>query len=196
MIRPAPETASETGAAPVSQETLAGSPESSDQPASSAEKPKKKRGIKAFIERLKPHSLSDIFGLIGDGKASLSPSLRFLLRHLHFRHVKLYLAVASEEPDKTALNYGRISAAAYRLLGALQCVLDIEADEFRILADFYGTKTTFRASLELRCSPAALLMTALILGGKFLWRSWRRFRREDKEAALREKETAPLPVTE
>ena len=161
-----------------------------------AEKPKKKRGIKAFIGRIKPHSLSDVFGLISDGGASLSPALRCLLRHLHLRHVKLYLAVASGDPADTALNYGRICAAAFNLLGALQCLLDIETDEFRILADFYNEKMTLRTSLELRCSPAALLLTVLLLGGRFLWRTWRRFRREDREEALREKETAPLTAAE
>jgi hypothetical protein len=204
---PKPETVSE----PVSAETLAGTPESADLPASSdssmiadiaesapeaPEKPKKKRGIKAFIARIKPHSVSDVFGLIKDGGAALSPSLRFLTRHLHFRHVKLYLAVGSDDPANTAQLYGKICAAVYNLLGAMLCWVDLEADEFRILADFFNPAITFRISLELRCSPAALLLTVLMLGGRFLWRTWRRFRREDKEAARREKETAPLPAAE
>ena len=200
---PKPETVSE----PVSAETLADMPESADLPDSSGEliadlaesapeapeKPKKKRGIKAFIARIKPHSVSDVFGLIRDGDAALSPSLRFLTRHLHFRHVKLYLAVGSDDPANTAQLYGKICAAVYNLLGAMMCWVDLEADEFRILADFFNPSVTFRISLELRCSPAALILTVLILGVRFLWRTWRRFRREDKEAALREKETAPLP---
>lgn len=178
---------------PLDDSDLPNLDEIAEGPAPAPEKPKKKRGIKAFIERLKPHSLSDILGLAKDGTASLSPALRLLLRHLHFRHVKVYLAVASDDPANTAQLYGKICAAVYNLLSRLQCVLDIETDEMRILADFFNDKSTFRAELELRCSPAALICTALSLGIRFLWRSWRRFRREDKEKARYEKESAPLP---
>lgn len=153
----------------------------------------KKRG---FIERIKPHSLSDWQGLIQDGLAALSPALRFLTRHLHFRHLKLYLAVATDDPANTATLYGKICAAAYNLLSALQCWVDIETDEFRILADFYNDKFTFRAAAELRVSPMAAIFLVLILGIKFLWRTVCRFRREDKEAKRKAKETAPIPQTQ
>ena len=156
------------------------------------EKPKKR----GFIERIKPHSLSDWMGLIQDGLAALSPALKFLTRHLHFRHIRLYLAVATDDPANTATLYGKICAAAYNLLGALQCWVDIETDEFRILADFYNDKITFRAAAELRVSPMAAIFLVLILGIKFLWRTVCRFRREDKEAKLKAKETAPIPQTE
>ena len=158
-----------------------------------AEPEKKPRGIRGFIERVKPHSLSDVLGLAEDGFAALTPALKFLTRHIHFRHIRLYLAVGTDDPANTATLYGKICAAAYNLLGAMQCWFDMQADEFRILADFYNDKITFRGSAELRISPMAAIVLALILGGKFLWRTICRFRREDKEAKLREKESAPLP---
>ena len=159
-----------------------------------AEKPKKKRGIRGFIERLKPHSLSDVMGLVRDGCAALSPALRFLTKHLHFRHIRLYAAIGTDDAAKTAERYGAISAAVFNLIGQLQCWVDFQADECRILADFFNDKITFRASGELRVSPMAAILLVLILGGRFLWRTVRRFRREDKEAKLRAQETAPLPA--
>ena len=159
------------------------------------EKPKKKkRGIRGFIERLKPHSVSDAIALAKDACAALSPALRFLTRHLHFRHIKLYAAIGTDDAAKTAERYGAISAAVFNFIGQLQCWVDFQADECRILADFYNDSVTFRASGELRVSPLAALLLALILGGKFLRRTICRFRREDKEAKLREQETAPLPA--
>lgn len=155
---------------------------------------KKKRGIRGFIERLKPHSVSDALALAKDACAALSPALRFLTKHLHFRHIKLYAAIGTDDAAKTAERYGAISAAVFNFIGQLQCWVDFQADECRILADFYNDSITFRASGELRVSPLAALLLALILGGRFLWRTIRRFRREDKEAKLREQETAPLPA--
>ena len=152
----------------------------------------KKRG---FIKRLKPQSVSEAVSLAKDACAALSPALKFLTRHLHFRHMKLYLTVASDDPANTATLYGKICAAAYNLLAQLQCWVDIETDEFRILADFYHEKLTFRASGELRVSPMAAILLVLILGIRFLWRTLLRFRREDREAKRKAQETAPLPQT-
>ena len=160
------------------------SPEESEQ----AEEKPKKRG---FIRWIKPDSLKGWLRLAKDGLGALPPALRFLTKHLHFRHVKLYLAVASDDPANTATLYGKICAAAYNLLAALQCWVDIETDEFRILADFYNESITFRAALELRVSPAAAILMALILGIRFLINSIRTYRAERKDEKLREKETAP-----
>ena len=151
------------------------------------EKPKKR----GFIRWIKPDSLKGWLRLAKDGLGALPPALRFLTKHLHFRHVKLYLAVASDDPANTATLYGKICAAAYNLLAALQCWVDIETDEFRILADFYNESITFRAALELRVSPAAAILMVLILGIRFLINSIRTYRAERKDEKLREKETAP-----
>lgn len=177
--------------APADTESADGDAETADELEQTEEKPEKpkKRG---FVERLKPHSLSDVTGLISDGCGALSPSLRALMRHLHFRHVKLWLTVGADDPADAALLYGRICAAAFPLLGTLQSLLDFQTDEFRILADFYGSKLDFRVSFELRLSPMAALFAVLILGSKFLWRTLVRFRREDKEEKRRIKESAPI----
>lgn len=162
-----------------------------DDTAPESEKPKKpkKRG---FIARLKPHSVEEALGLAEDAFSALTPALAFLTRHIHLRHVKIYAAVGTDDAAMTAQLYGKICAAAYNLLGQLQCWLDIQTDEFRILADFYNDSITFRGSLELRVSPAAAIVLALILGTKFLWRTLCRFRREDKEAKRRAEESAPV----
>ncbi|MBR4201199.1 MAG: DUF2953 domain-containing protein [Oscillospiraceae bacterium] len=167
-------------------------PEAPEAPEPEAEEKPKKRG---FIKRLKPQSVPEAIGLAKDACAALSPALRFLTKHLHFRHIRLYLAVATDDPANTATLYGKICAAAYNLLAQLQCWVDIETDAFRILADFYNDKLTFRVSGELRVSPMAAILLVLILGIKFLWRSFLRFRREDREAKLKAQETAPLPQT-
>lgn len=168
--------------------------EKEDISAEEAEPPKKKRGIRGFIERLKPHSVSDVLALAKDGCAALSPGLRFLTKHLHFRHIRFYAAIGTDDAAKTAERYGAISAAVFNFIGQFQCWVDFQADECRILADFYNDSITFRASGELRVSPMAALLLVLIIGSRFLWRTICRFRREDKEAKLREQETAPLPA--
>ena len=189
--KPESESAESPSAAEAEPEPPAAEPEAEEKP-DEPEKPEKpkKRG---FIQRLKPHSVPEAIGLAKDALAALTPALKFLTKHLHFRHLKLYLAVASDDPANTATLYGKICAAAYNLLAQLQCWVDIQTDEFRILADFYHEKVTFRVSGELRVSPMAAILLVLILGIRFLWRTVCRFRREDKEEKRKAKETAPLP---
>ncbi len=159
-------------------------------PEEGGESPKKKN----FFQRLKPEGLSDILGLVSDGGTALSPGLKFLFRHLHFRHVNLWMAVGSDDAAKTAQLYGTISTAVFNLLAAAQCALDIQTDSCRILADFFGDKIAFRVSLELRCSAAGLVGTVLVLGVKFLLHAWKRFRAQDREAKREERESRPVPA--
>ena len=167
-------------------------PETAEQPAEEAkpEKPKKMN----YFRWLKPHSLSDIMGLVEDGCAALSPGVRSLTKHLRFRHVNLRLNVGTDDPMKTAKTYGMICGAFFNLHAQLASVFDIEADSLRILADFENEKFDFSGSMEIRVSPAALILIALVVGFKFLFRSYPRYRREKKEAKLIEQETSPIPA--
>ena len=155
------------------------------------QKPKKPKK-KSYLKRLIPHGLHEYWETAKDALSALSPAMRFLTRHLHFRHVKIRAVIAADDPAKTAMLYGSICSAAYPLLGQLQCWFDFQADEIRILSDFCGGKSDFEGSLELRVSPLAALAFIVVLGVKFLWRAFARFRREDKDAARYAEETAPL----
>lgn len=190
-----PEPIAEESAEPAEDESQADEPvsfteEAAPETEETPEKPKKQ----SYFRWLRPHSLGSILGLVEDGCAALTPGVRSLTKHLRFRHVKLRLTVASDDPAKTAKQYGAICAAFYNLHAQLSCIFDIEADELRILSDFSSEKMDFSAALELRCSPAALILVVLIIGIKFLARSYPRYRREIKEKKLIEQETAPLPA--
>ena len=167
-------------------------PDTSEAAEDETPEPKKKK--RSFLDRLLPHSISDVLKMLPDIFSTLSPAMRFLTKHLHFRHVKIYAAIATDDAANTAQLYGRINAAAFPLLGMMQCWFDFQADEFRILADFYNDSITFRGALELRVSPLVLILLVLILGSKFLWRRFRRWRSEVREQKRREKETAPVPA--
>ena len=147
------------------------------------EKPEKPKKMNYF-RWLKPHSLHDILGLVGDGCATLSPGMRSVTRHLRFRHVNLWLVVASDDAAKTAKTYGAICTAFYNLHAQLCCVFDIEAESLRILADFEADSFDFEGSMEIRVSPLALIVILLTFGFKFLAVSYPRYRRERREAKL------------
>ncbi|MCQ2417973.1 MAG: DUF2953 domain-containing protein [Oscillospiraceae bacterium] len=178
--------------APSENETI--SQEEPGMEAADAEKTEEKRFrfIPWMKNRLHPRSLSDILALAEDGLGALSPSLRFLTRHIHMHHIRLYLSLGTDDAAKTAQLYGRICAAVYPLLGKLQCWLDMQIDEFRILSDFSNDRIAFKGGMEIRVSPAAVIALALVFGWKLLVKSVQRFRSEKKEYRLRSQETTPI----
>ncbi len=160
--------------------------ENADIPEEAAEQEKKPKK-KSFFQRLKPSGLSDILALVKDGLASISPPLRLLAHHLHFIKLRVLVNIATEDAAKTAITYGAVSSSAFWLLGQLQTVFDIRPDQFSIRSNFFGTKTDFSVSGELRATPITLLTVVLGIGIRFLVRTWLRFRREDKAQKALEK---------
>ena len=160
--------------------------ENADIPEEAAEQEKKPKK-KSFFQRLKPSGLSDILALVKDGLASISPPLRLLAHHLHFIKLRVLVNIATEDAAKTAITYGAVSSSAFWLLGQLQTVFDIRPEQFSIRSNFFGTKTDFSVSGELRATPITLLTVVLGIGIRFLVRTWLRFRREDKAQKALEK---------
>ena len=160
--------------------------ENADIPEEAAEQEKKPKK-KSFFQRLKPSGLSDILALVKDGFASISPPLRLLAHHLHFIKLRVLVNIATEDAAKTAITYGAVSSSAFWLLGQLQTVFDIRPEQFSIRSNFFGTKTDFSVSGELRATPITLLTVVLGIGIRFLVRTWLRFRREDKAQKAHEK---------
>lgn len=155
-----------------------------------AQKPDEKTEKKGFFKKILPSNLSEGVDFVGDILSSLSPPLRLLAKHLHFVNLRVTVDVASEDAAKTAITYGAVSGGAFFLLGQLQSVFDIRAEQFGIRADFFGDKLRFSASGELNTTPFSLLCVALGIGGRFLWKSFWRVRRQDKEKAATTKKSS------
>ncbi len=151
-----------------------------DEDAEMTEEPEKK----SFFQKIRPTCLSEWKGLIGDVLASLGAPLGLLTRHLHFVKLRVRVNVATDDAAKTAVTYGTIGGLAYWLLGQLQCIFDVQAEEFSIRPDFLGKKMSFSVHGELRSTPISLLSVMLGAGVRFLYHSWVRVRRQDKEQKL------------
>ncbi|MBR6760991.1 MAG: DUF2953 domain-containing protein [Oscillospiraceae bacterium] len=150
---------------------------------------------KGFLQRLKPSNLSEALSLLEDILASASPSLRFLFRHFYIRHLNLSITIGTQDAAKTAILYGAVSGAVFRLVGYLQSLLSVKADALRVRADFLSGYSTAECSLTLRVAPATVFGTGIGLASRFLFRTLRRFHRENREQKRMEKESAPLPLS-
>ena len=86
----------------------------------------------------------------------------------------------------------RIFAAAAALLMLCGCSSDPESENGMQWFSAEFPETVQPSGEQGYAYHDGEILLALILGGRFLIRTVKRFRREDKEAKLREKETAPL----
>lgn len=150
------------------------------------EKPEKK----SFFQKIKPTNLSEGKAFVGDILASISPPLRLLTRHMHFSKIKLSVDVAAGDAAKTAIMYGAVSGAAFWLLGEMQALFDVTAEQYGVRADFLGEKTRFSVSGEYHSSGITLLCVLLGAGVRFLWRSFWRIRRQEREQKAQTKKQA------
>ncbi len=108
------------------------------------------------------------------------PPVGFLLRHLHLDHIRLRIVVGGEEPDETAIQYGRLNAAIYGGLATLRNLIHIQVDRLTIAVDFTrpDTQVDFSAMLKVRFGMVVVAAVRLV---------WRylldQFRKEQVPAA-------------
>lgn len=179
---PPPDAEPEADAPEPAQDTIGEPPDTDEEDDSlftgdAAEKPPKKN----FFQKIKPTNLSEGKAFIGDIFASISPPLRLLTRHMHFSKINLSVDVAAGDAAKTAIMYGAVSGAAFWLLGQMQSLFDVTAEQYGVRADFLGEKTRFSVSGEYHSSGITLLCVLLGAGVRFLWRSFLRIRRQERE---------------
>ncbi len=124
---------------------------------------KKKKKDKKSKEEIK-EIVSAVCDLL---RASVKP-LGFGLRHARIDNLDLRIVVGGEEPDETAILYGRWNAAVYGGLAILRNFVKINCNRLTIAVDFTEPETTIFASATFKIPIYAALITALRMGGRFL----------------------------
>lgn len=95
-------------------------------------------------------------------------ALRKLLKLIRFYKLNLSLSVGNEDPYKAGLNFGRINAAVYSLLGLLCSVFTVTIDSTDITCDFEHKAFDFRFSTFIYVRPSAVVALAAYLGVIYL----------------------------
>ena len=112
-------------------------------------------------------------------------AFRKLLKLIRFYGLRLELTVGSDDPYKAGLNFGRINAALYSLLGLLCCLFSVKIEHTEIRCDFEKKTTDFYAKTAVYIRPIALIALAVYLGIYYL-----KIRKSLKKLENSKKETA------
>lgn len=138
----------------------------------SPRKKKKKTKTKEEIKEL----LTGLYDLL---RAVIRPT-GFVLRHARIDDLDLQIVVGGEEPDETAIAYGRWNAAVYGGLATLRNFMKIKCNRLVLAVDFTQLETEVAFSATFKIRIWALLVTVI----RMIWRFLVNTLRKDEEAVL------------
>ena len=105
------------------------------------EKPREKPGKKTFGETVE---------FAKQMLASVLPGVKTLAGRLRLTDLRLYMTVAEDDADRTAIEYGAVSAGIYTLLGALDSTLTLKVKSVDILPDFVTGEPVYDISFKVK----------------------------------------------
>lgn len=130
-------------------------------------------------------SLLDKFNAVKKYIPAGKKAFRKLLKLIRFYDLRLELTVGNDDPYKAGLNFGRINAAAYSVLGLLCCLFSVKIEHTEIKCDFEKRATEFYAKTAVYVRPSAVLALAAYVGIYYL-----KIRKSLKKLDNSKKETA------
>lgn len=146
----------------------------SDKPESVAEDIKKgsdkkdeKKDVKEKDKEPKP-SLIEQFNEYKKYIPAGKKAFRKLLKLIRFYGLKFSLTVGDDDPYKAGLNFGRINAAVYSLLGLICCIFSVKIDSTEIKCDFERKTADFSFETWVYVRPSAVIALAAYIGIYYL----------------------------
>ena len=130
-------------------------------------------------------SLLDKFNAVKKYIPAGKKAFRKLLKLIRFYDLRLELTVGNDDPYKAGLNFGRINAVAYSVLGLLCCLFSVKIEHTEIKCDFEKKVTEFYAKTAIYVRPSAVLALAAYVGIYYL-----KIRKSLKKLDNSKKETA------
>ena len=130
-------------------------------------------------------SLLDKFNAVKKYIPAGKKAFRKLLKLIRFYDLRLELTVGNDDPYKAGLNFGRINAVAYSVLGLLCCLFSVKIEHAEIKCDFEKKVTEFYAKTAIYVRPSAVLALAAYVGIYYL-----KIRKSLKKLDNSKKETA------
>lgn len=131
--------------------------------------PVKKRAdeVKESIPKQEKKSL-DIPYILGLISRFIEEVKKGFFKKIVIQKARIHIVSAGEDAAQTAINYGRICAALYPIIGFIDNECRVKKKDIRVQADFTQPKSTadIYLHLKLRSFHIALLALKLFLGGE------------------------------
>lgn len=125
----------------------------SDKAAKKKKRPKKKPQL--------PDSPQELFSLLLKLLRKTSPAVRRLLRRTSLAKFRLRMIVAGSDAMATAIKFGKVNAQIFYIVGLVERIITLKADQIEILPGFGAERSEATYSGEVRLSPLFLLVAGL-----------------------------------
>lgn len=98
----------------------------------------------------------------------------FVLHHLRFTHVRIWMRVGEEDADQTALAYAKAYSAAAGLLAVLSQQMTVKIEKVDISADFVRGETSQDISFRVKLRLGVAVWAGLCMIANFLVKTVKR----------------------
>ncbi len=139
------------------------SPEPSEQSDGSKEPPEEEEN-----EDTPKPSLLDMWNEYKKYIPAGKKAFRKLLKLIRIYDLEFMLKIGSEDPYKAGLNFGRLNAAVYSLLGLLCCIFTVTIRHTEIKCDFEHKATDYYLKTAVYVRPSAVVALAAYVGIYYL----------------------------
>ncbi len=135
-------------------------------------------------------SLSEWAALIHDLIYSVCRGSSRLWRKIRVEGLEVSMVAGGEDACQAALNYGKISAAVYTVLGALKSLLSVSVKAVEIQCDFDAPTTCYRLHAKVKVRIFVLIAAAVRMAYHFLAHTYRRRSSEKAEPQVQQPQRA------
>ena len=111
-------------------------------------------------------AVKEIFKLFSDSLQHI----KFLLRFIKFKNIKLNLNVASTDAAGTAIQYGAVCSVVYPVLSFFESIANVKYKNINIKSDFDSKESRFDFSLDI-----SLQLLFLLLSGFKIYKEYKKF---------------------
>lgn len=135
------------------------SPEEERREPEKAKKKKRRKKKSADLEKKKKElgenppdkkTFGETLELIVTMVKSILPGTAKLLSHLRITQLRLYMTVAEDEADRTAIEYGAVSAGIYNLLAILDQAFTLKVKAVDVVPDFVTGEAVYDISFRVK----------------------------------------------
>ncbi len=130
------------------------------------QKKKKKKKDKDKPKKSLSEKFDDLSGIIEKVKVVWEASqkgLKKLFLNIYIDDLTVDFRIAGDDAYKTALNYGRISAAVYNIIAFLSVYFRTKIKTVDVVCDFTGERSAFDGEVKVAIKPSTIFSAVFII---------------------------------
>ncbi len=133
------------------------------------QKTKKSAETQSQAQPKKKQDIKQLLPMIKDAVQNAGKPIKIILKGFTLYQVRLDIRICDEDPDQTAIAYGRMNAYVYGALATVKNLIKVKDTKICLVSDFTpDAESSFSVSAKLKVRPVVLLAAAAVFAFGFI----------------------------